>query len=326
MKTALVLGIGGQDGSYLADILLARGYAVHGAYRRSSGDNLRRIAHCRDRVRLHLFDLADGGSIARLLHDVSPDIVFNAADQDHVGTSFDTPEYSFDVTAGATVRLLEAVRLFDKEDRRCNKKTRVFLPTSATIFGNAPAPQNEQSPTDPQSPYAICKLAVLNLARLYRRKYGMFVSTGIFYGHDSPRRGPGYLLGSLVRQALDVKYGRAKVISVGDAHAVVDLGCAREYMDAAWRLMQLDEPDDFVIATGKEMLVGDIIWEILRQLKVERSGVLQTGTNANQNGVRLIGDASKAARAFGFAPTRGVAELVADIVAEYEKEYKQCTM
>ena len=273
-KRALVLGIGGQDGSYLAGILLEKGYEVHGLYRRSSVDNLRRIAHCRSRVTLHQGDMADPISVERALLEAQPDEVYNMADQDHVGFSLATTAYSLDITAGAVGRTLETLRGLRR------RTVRYFQPLSATMFGDAPPPQNEQTPFAPASPYACAKVAAYYLCQHYRREYGMHVSTAIFFNHDSPRRGGDYLLQRIAREEK----------LWGDLDTVVEVGYAREYMEAAHAILQLDRPDDFVIGTGRGFRIRDLVEGEKARWYYHKPS---TG---------LIADASKAYTAFGFDP------------------------
>ncbi len=325
MKTALVLGANGQDGSYLCDILLEKGYAVHAATRRSSRDGAGRISHLVGRIALHTFDLADGGSISSLLHDVSPEEVYNVADQDHVGSSWETPEYSIDVTAGGALRVLEAVRRFNAiRYEKLKQPTRLYQPASATMFGDAPAPQNEETLVNPQSPYAVAKYAAYQLARTYRKKYGMFVSTAILYNHDSPRRGPGYLLGDLVRGALRIKHGLAETMEVKDMAAYVDIGFAGDYMEAVVKMMQLPESTDLVLASGEVWQVADIVHQIGQQLGMDEwpPSRVQTKTNWEKRETWLQGHYGKAAKLIGFAPSASLTTLLQDIINEVSKEFE----
>lgn len=287
-KRALITGINGQDGSYLADILLEKSFEVHGLYRRSSVDNLTRIAHCRERITLHAGDVTDAGSLYRIFDDCDRfDEVYHLADQDEVGHSFTAPGVSVAVTYGGTVNVLEAVR-------QLTPSTRVFVPSSATIFGNAPPPQNEETPLDPCSPYAVAKAAVIHACRMYREHYGLHVCCGIMFNHDSPRRGSGYLLQRIARgQPL-----------WGDQEAVVDIGYAREYMEAAWRMMQLDKPDDFVIGTGRGYRIKDLV-----------EGVMAW----NFPNAGLIADITKARRVLGFNPQHDAVSVLEMIRQSKEK-------
>ena len=279
MKRALVIGCGGQDGSYLCDILLEKHYCVHGLYRRSSVDNLTRVAHCRDRVTLHAGDVTDANSLAVAFHESKPDEVYHVADQDEVGHSFAAPSVAVNVTYGGTVNVLEAVR-------RCCPSARVFVPSSATVFGDAPPPQTESTPFAPKSPYACAKAAAYYAARMYREHYRLHVCCGVMFNHDSPRRGGGYLLQRIARgQPL-----------WGDTNATVDIGYAREYMEAAWRMLQLDTPDDFVIGTGRGYRIADLLSE--KKPK-------PVGAPAG-----LIANIGKARRVLDFNPTHDAASVL----------------
>ena len=243
MKRVLIFGINGQDGSFLAEILLERGYEVHGFYRRSSVDNLSRIRHLLSDVTLHKGDLTDYGSVHRAVAECLPlHEVYNEADQDHVGWSQSAPSYSAAVTYGGVVNVLEAVR-------QLTPTTRIFQPVSATMFGYAPPRQDETTRLYPQSPYACAKVAAYYLCQHYRREHGMFVSCGILFNHDSPRRSGDYLLQRIAR-------GEELW---GDLETIVDIGYAREYMEAVWKLMQLDRPDDFVLGTGRGYRIKDLL-------------------------------------------------------------------
>lgn len=288
MKKALVLGVTGQDGSYLADLLLEKGYLVHGMVRRSSSDpkNLWRVSHLlrpspesaehlpscstqyrgcdpscpkdwAERFAIHRADFQDPASVRRVLEDVCPDEIYNEADQDHVGWSHDTPGYSADVTYGAVLRTLEDVRRL-RDQGALPAGVKFFQPLSATMFGNASAPQNEGTPFAPTSPYAISKVAAYYACRYYRREHGLFVSTAIFYNHDSIRRRGDYLLQHLAHSAVAIKRNEAKAIRLGNSMARVEVGCAMEYMEAAWKILQLSKSDDFVLGTGKEYNVLEL--------------------------------------------------------------------
>lgn len=256
-KKALILGCGGQDGSYLAELLLHKGYEVHGTYRRSSVDNLTRIARIRHRVVLHRADLQDGASVERVVREVRPNEIYNEADQDHVGFSKETPQVSIDITAGAVQRLLETVL-------RVDKSIRVFQPLSATMFGNnGHSLQSEYSEFVPTSPYACAKLAAYYFCQHYRREHGLHVCCGIMFNHESPRRGADYLLQRIVRQAKAIRAHRQSVLKIANGGMKVDIGYAPEFMDAAYRVMQLDTPDDYVIGTGNPATIREYaIWAL----------------------------------------------------------------
>ena len=318
MKTALIFGIGGQDGSYLADLLLEKGYDVHGTSRRSSGDNLARIAHCRGRVSLHRVDLADPYSVLAVLQSVSPDEVYNEADQDHVGWSKALPAYALQVTVGGPLAILEAMRFLQDQGGPDWKETKFFQPVSATMFG-APTefPQTESSPLDPRSPYACAKAHTHHLCRYYRREHGLFVSTGIMCTHDSPRRGPGYLLQDLCRRASGKRYLSEGLgiddgeFLVGNPDAEVDVGFAGDYVNAAWQILQLDKPNDFIISTGETDRVGNIAEEVLRQFGVVGGRVVRDPDYPKSlNQGRLVGDYLKLHKATGWVPEVGTRDLI----------------
>lgn len=325
MKTALIFGIGGQDGSYLADLLLEKGYDVHGTSRRSSGDNLARIAHCRGRVSLHRVDLADPYSVLAVLQSVSPDEVYNEADQDHVGWSKALPAYALQVTVGGPLAILEAMKFLQDQGGPNWKEMKFFQPVSATMFG-APTthPQTEESPLDPRSPYACAKAHTYHLCRYYRREHGLFVSTGIMYTHDSPRRGPGYLLqdlcykGKFLQTAMQARLDSAVLrtgdpltMVVGDPDAEVDVGFAGDYVNAAWQILQLDKPNDFIISTGETDRVGNIAEEVLRQFGVVGGRVVRDPDYPKSlNQGRLVGDYLKLHKATGWVPEVGTRDLI----------------
>lgn len=283
MRKALILGIGGQDGSYLADILLARNYEVHGAHRRSSVDNLVRISHCASRVALHRFDLADATSIDRVIASVCPDELYNVADQDHVGWSQDTPCYSVDVTAGSVSRILESVKM------HC-PKCKVYLPSSATIFGDGVGRLSETHSLKPQSPYACAKAHALHLCRMYRER-GLKTYSAILFNHDSPRRGSDYLLHRIVAGA------RAGRLTLSSLYGAVDIGFAGDYMEAVVDMMQ-GEPEDYIVATGQAIWVQELVRRAFELMHILdwRARVVETGGDVP----RLIGDPSKLYRATGW--------------------------
>lgn len=241
MKTALITGITGQDGSYLADILLGKGYKVHGLYRHSSTGNFKNIESIKHRLNLHQGDITDPSSIYRIIRACDPHEIYNTADQDNVDWSFNIPRLSVDVTYGGAFNLLEAVKTLPPSDRN---RTRVFIPVSAMMFGDAPAPQNEETRFNPQSPYACAKVAVYHLARYYRQVHGMFVSTAILYNHDSERRQGSYLLHNLVKAAI-----QKKTVSLYDLDSPMDIGYASDYMRDVVTTMEFDKPDDYVISS-----------------------------------------------------------------------------
>lgn len=259
-KKTMVLGVGGMDGSHLTEQLLADGRTVVGVYRRSSVDNLARVAHLRDNTRLVLMqaDLTDTAAVSGLLAGVRPDELYNMADMDHVAASTASPGYSLDVTGAAVGRLLEAVLAH-------TPATRVFLPVSALVFGRTWPPQHEGSPLDPLSPYACAKALVLHLARYHRTVNKLWVTVGIYFNHDSTSRSPHYLAHELARKALAVARGAATAVEVGDPEMHVSMGLAEEFMSITRRLMELDAPGDFCVGSPRSYSIGCLASHALRR-------------------------------------------------------------
>lgn len=322
-KTSLILGVGGQDGSYLADILLARGDTVHGLHRHSSVDNLTRIAHCRDRIKLHPGDVTDALALHRVIDEVGPDEVYNVADQDNVGWSRKVPSAQMAVTLRGVGNVLEAVQ--QCQERRTGNPIAVFQPVSCTMFGSAPPPQNEATPLAPASPYAAAKAAAHLLCRHYRRDLGVAVSCGIMFNHDSPRRAPGYLLQDVCRQALRHyrdRQGTDRRIVVGSLDTRVDVGHAREYMGAAVKMLQQDIPDDYCIGTGEAWTIRRLLAHALATVGYDNEDARQRilSEDVREDPVRLTpgapsyrADITKARGAFGFSPS-GPGTVIADIL------------
>ncbi len=255
-KTALITGVTGQDGSYLAELLLDKGYTVHGLIRRSSSFNTERIDHIyqgpeepeRSFV-LHHADLSDGVALVNLLRDIRPDEVYNLGAQSHVRVSFDSPLYTGDVTGLGTIRLLEAVRASGIE-------TRIYQASSSEMFGASPPPQNEKTPFHPRSPYSVAKVYSYWATVNYREAYDMFAVNGILFNHESPRRGETFVTRKITRGVARIKAGLQDRLHLGNLDAVRDWGYAPEYVDAMWRMLQCDTPDDYVVATGEGSASG----------------------------------------------------------------------
>ena len=267
-KRALILGAG-QDASYLADILLEKQYDVHMLHRRSSADNLARIAHCRDRITLHQGDVCDPLSVHRVLWDVLPAEVYNEADQDSVGWSEACPDYQHDVTFRSVARLLEMVK-------EMGKPMRVFQPCSAHMFGDpatleTQVPQDEHTRFNPRSPYAVAKVAAWYACQYYKQ-LGVHVSCGILFNHDSPRRSEHYLLHKICRAAVRIAAGKQDTVALGNLDARVDIGFARDYMDAAWLMLQQDKPGDYCIGTGTAWTVGQMVSEAFYRVGISDWG------------------------------------------------------
>jgi len=259
MKRALITGITGQDGSYLAEFLIGRGYEVHGIKRRSSSFNTGRLDavyadwHQKNaRMFLHFADLSDSSSLITLLGDIRPDEVYNLAAQSHVRVSFDIPEYTCDVTGIGALRLLEVIR-------RLGLKTRFYQASSSEMFGSAPAPQSEMTPFHPRSPYACAKLFAHSVTVNYREAYGIFACSGILFNHESPRRGETFVTRKIARAAARIKMGLQAKLYLGNMEARRDWGYAPEYVEAMWLMLQQEKPDDFVIGTGESHSVKDFL-------------------------------------------------------------------
>lgn len=263
MKKALITGVTGQDGSYLAEFLLEKGYEVHGIIRRSSTFNTDRIDHIyqdrhEDSARffLHYGDLADGSGMRRIVDVVEPDEVYNLAAQSHVNVSYHQPEYTADVVGTGTLRLLEAVR---NHIGQTGRSVRCYQAGTSEMFGAANPPQNESTPFHPRSPYAVAKVAAFWNAVNYREAYGMFISNGILFNHESPRRGETFVTRKITRALGRIKMGLQKKLYLGNLNARRDWGHARDFVEAMWLMLQQEHPDDFVIATGKSVSVREFL-------------------------------------------------------------------
>jgi GDPmannose 4,6-dehydratase len=302
MKRALITGITGQDGSYLAEFLLGKNYEVHGLIRRSSSFNTSRVDHLYvdphqpdARLILHYGDLTDGSRLATLLSDINPDEVYNLGAQSHVRVSFDEPEHTGDITGMGSTRLLEAVRL-------SNIDCRYYQASSSEMYGATPPPQNEETVFYPRSPYGAAKLYAYWITRNYREAYGLFAVNGILFNHESPRRGETFVTRKITRAVARIKAGLEQDVYLGNLDAVRDWGYAPEYVDGMWRMLQADEPDDYVLATGGEYSVQDFLeaafdhagldWR--RHVQFDERYLRPTEVDA------LVGDASKAQRKLGW--------------------------
>jgi GDPmannose 4,6-dehydratase len=262
MKKALITGITGQDGSYLTELLLSKGYEVHGLIRRASTFNTRRIDHLyRDphngaQVQLHLHygDVANAGAIGDLIYSIRPDEIYHLAAQSHVRVSFDLPEYTGDITGLGVIRILEAMR-------KSGISARFYQASSSEMFGSTPPPQNESTPFAPQSPYAAAKVYAYWLTRNYRQGYGLFASNGILFNHESPRRGETFVTRKVTRAVAAILAGKQQVLYMGNLDARRDWGYAPDYVAAMWKMMQLNHADDFVIGTGESHSVREFLDE-----------------------------------------------------------------
>ncbi|MDX3000085.1 GDP-mannose 4,6-dehydratase [Kribbella solani] len=312
MKKAFVTGITGQDGSYLAELLLAKGYEVHGLIRRASTFNTKRIDHLYEdphasdkRLFLHYGDLTDGSRLVTLLASIQPSEVYHLAAQSHVRVSFDEPEYTGDTTGMGTTRLLEAIRMIGLD-------CRFYQASSSEMFGATPPPQNEETPFYPRSPYGAAKLYSYWMTRNYREAYDMFAVNGILFNHESPRRGETFVTRKISRAVAAIKCGQQDRLYLGNLSACRDWGYAPEYVEGMWRMLQHDTPADYVIATGTSYSVRDFV-----ELAFEHVGLdWEQYVDHDQRYERptevdsLIGDASKATTELGWKAQVHVPELV----------------
>lgn len=313
MKKAIITGITGQDGSYLAELLLAKGYEVHGLIRRASTFNTRRIDHLyRDphihgvHLFLHYGDIADSTSIVKLLYRVRPDEVYHLGAQSHVRVSFDIPEYTCDVTGLSTVRLLEAIH----ESRM---PIRFYQAGSSEMFGKAQVvPQNEATPFYPRSPYAAAKVLAHWITVNYRESYGLFACNGVLFNHESPRRGETFVTRKITRAVARIKAGLQDKLYLGNLDAKRDWGYAKEYVQAMWLMLQRDVPDDFVIATGETHSVREFLEEAFGYVGLDWEKHVEIDPRYYRPAEvdLLVGDASKAARVLGWQPKVRFHELV----------------
>ncbi|MGA2598483.1 MAG: GDP-mannose 4,6-dehydratase [Bryobacteraceae bacterium] len=316
MKTALITGITGQDGSFLAEFLLQKGYEVHGIVRRASTFNTDRLdaiyadPHEPDvNLRLHYGDLTDGTGLRRIVEKVQPDEIYNLGAQSHVRVSFDQPEYTGDVVATGALRLLEVVRDYAE---RCGKPVRIYQAGSSEMFGAAAPPQSEKTPFYPRSPYAVGKVAAHWYGINYREAYNLFLANGILFNHESPRRGETFVTRKITRALGRIKHGLQNKLFLGNLDAKRDWGYAGDYVEAMWLMLQQDAPGDYVIATGEAHSVGEFLdaaaaccgldWTL--HVEIDRRYFRPTEVDY------LLGDSSKAREKLGWKPRVGFEELV----------------
>jgi GDPmannose 4,6-dehydratase len=312
MPRALITGITGQDGSYLVEQLLTKGYEVHGLIRRSSSFNTGRIDHLyRDphganvQLRLHYAELSDSSRLVKLVYELQPDEIYHLAAQSHVRVSFDMPEYTADITGLGTIRLLEAIR-------ESGVATRFYQASSSEMFGSASSPQSESTPFHPRSPYAVAKVMAHWAAVNYRESYSMFVCNGILFNHESPRRGGTFVTRKITRALARIKAGLQEKLYLGNLDAKRDWGYTPDFTDAMWRMLQLDEPEDFVIATGETHSVREFLNESADHLGLDWQEFVEFDERYLRPAEvdELCGDSSKARAALGWEPTVTFHELV----------------
>jgi GDPmannose 4,6-dehydratase len=255
MKIALITGITGQDGSYLAEFLLEKGYEVHGIIRRSSLINTKRIDHIYNKIKLHYGDLTDSTNLVHVIQKVQPDEIYNLGAQSHVKVSFEMPEYTAQTDAVGTLRILEAVRILGME-----KKVRIYQASTSEMFGKVQEiPQKETTPFYPRSPYGVAKVYGYWITKNYRESYGMYACTGILFNHESPRRGETFVTRKITRALKAISEGKQNVLQLGNLNAKRDWGHAKDFVEAMWLMLQQEEPDDYVIATGEQYSVREFV-------------------------------------------------------------------
>lgn len=314
-RRALISGITGQDGSYLSEILLAKGYDVHGLMRRTSTVTTNRIESlCREArgdgaLSIHYCDLGDSSSLRRVIERVQPDEVYNLAAQSHVGMSFDQPEYTADVVALGALRIFDALRDFRT---RTGHDVRIYQAGSSEMFGAAPPPQSESTPFHPRSPYAVSKAAAHWFAVNYRESYGLYICNGILFNHESPRRGEEFVTRKITRAVGRIRAGLQEKLALGNLDARRDWGFAGDYVDAMWRMLQQDAPDDYVIGTGESHSVREFVELAFAHVDLD----WREHVEIDQRFFRpaevddLRGDAAKARAVLGWTPTTSFPELV----------------
>lgn len=346
MPTALITGITGQDGSYLAEFLLDKGYEVHGIIRRSSSFNTGRIEHLyldewvRDMHRrrlltLHYGDMTDSSSLIRIIGEVRPDEIYNLAAQSHVKVSFDVPEYTADVDAVGTLRLLEAIRILGLE-----AKCRVYQASTSELFGKVrEVPQNENTPFYPRSPYAVAKMYSFWIMKNYRESYGMYTANGILFNHESPRRGENFVTRKITLAAARIAHQRQDKLYLGNLDALRDWGYAADYVECMWLILQQPQPDDFVIATGEYHTVREFTTRAFARaginLRWEGKGLEEKGIDTDSGRVlvevdprffrpaeveQLLGDPSKARQTLGWNPRKTSFQALVDMMVDADME------
>lgn len=339
-KTALITGVTGQDGAYLAEFLLAKGYEVHGIKRRASSFNTDRIDHLyqdphdpNQKFKLHYGDLTDSTNLIRVIQEVQPDEIYNLAAQSHVAVSFETPEYTANADAIGCLRILEAIRILGLE-----QKTRFYQASTSELYGLVQeTPQLETTPFYPRSPYAVAKLYSYWITVNYREAYGMYACNGILFNHESPIRGETFVTRKITRALARIKMGLQKCLYLGNLDALRDWGHARDYVEMQWLMLQQEKAEDFVIATGEQHSVRDFVdlaaGKLDLHIKWQGKGVDETGSDQNGNAIvkvdpryfrpteveTLLGDPSKAKQKLGWSPRTSFESLVAEMV---EADYK----
>lgn len=340
MKKALITGITGQDGSYLAEFLLEKGYEVHGVTRRASISNTSRIDHLilANEIRLHDGDLSDSSSLIRVISLIQPDEIYNLAAQSHVQVSFDVPEYSGDVDAIGVLRILEAVRILGLIE-----KTKIYQASTSELYGKVEEiPQNENTPFHPYSPYAVAKQYGFWITKEYREAYGMFACNGILFNHESERRGENFVTRKITLAAGRIAEGIQDHLELGNLDSLRDWGYAKDYVECMWLMLQHDTPEDFVIATGEQHTVRDFTEKVFRvngiEIRWEGEGVNERGYDARTGKMivcvnpqwfrptdvdNLLGDPTKAKTVLGWNPQKTSYEQLIRIMVEHDRKLAQ---
>jgi GDPmannose 4,6-dehydratase len=339
-KIALITGITGQDGSYLAELLLEKNYSVHGILRRSSQINTHRIDHLISdkKLKIHYGDITDSTNLVRIIQEIQPDEIYNLAAQSHVAVSFESPEYTAQTDALGPLRVLEAVRILG-----LIKKTKIYQASTSELFGHTKKiPQNEKTPFHPRSPYGVAKLYGYWITINYRESYGIYACNGILFNHESPRRGETFVTRKITKGLTRIHVGLEECLYMGNINSVRDWGHARDYVEMQWLMLQQDTPEDFVIATGREASVKEFIE--LAAKKLNWKGIMWKGDGINEVGIRLdtneivikidpkffrpaevnylLGDPQKACEKLGWKPTTTLEELVSEMI---EKDLVEAT-
>ncbi len=343
-KIALIFGITGQDGSYLAEFLLKKGYMIHGVKRRSSSANTERIDHIFDSINfksknffIHYGDITDGTSTLNLINKIKPDEIYNLAAQSHVRVSFDIPEYTANSTALGALRILEAIKILNL------KKTKFYQASSSEMFGkqNKNKSQNEKTPFHPMSIYGVSKVFAYHATVYYREAYGIYAANGILFNHESPRRGPTFVTKKIVQALVRIKFKKQKVLTLGNLYSVRDWGHAKDYVKSMWKILQYKTPDDWVIATNEDLTVKEFINKCAKKLKInllwKNKGIKEIGIDKNTKKTIikldnkyfrpgevdfLKGDYSKAKKILKWKPEYKSDDLIDDMISFEKKLYE----
>ena len=338
MKKALITGITGQDGSFLAEFLLEKGYEVHGVIRRNSTERHDRIVHIEDKIKLHYGDMTDSLNIVRIIGEIEPDEIYNLAAQSHVQVSFEEPEFTANVDAVGTLRIVEAVRMLG-----LNKKTRIYQASTSELYGKVEeVPQSEKTPFHPYSPYAVAKQYAFWISKEYREAYDMFISNGILFNHESERRGETFVTRKITLAAGRIACGLQDKLYLGNLSSLRDWGYAKDYVECMWLILQHDKPDDFVIATGVQHTVREFATLAFKnvgiELKWEGKEIDEKGLDAKTGKVivevskdfyrptdvvNLLGDPSKAKKELYWNPQKTSYEELVRIMSEHDLRLAQ---